>query len=43
MTKTFGTWALRLTGENLTDADYAFRPGYPMPGRSVLSGVAWGF
>jgi len=49
-----GRVALRLTnrqhgpeafvaGENLTDADYAFRPGYPMPGRAVLSGVSWGF
>jgi outer membrane cobalamin receptor len=32
-----------IAGENLTGADYAFRPGYPMPGRSVLSGLAWGF
>jgi hypothetical protein len=24
-------------------ADYAFRPAYPMPGRSVSSGLAWAF
>jgi len=34
---------LFVSGENLTDIDYAFRPGYPMPGRSMLSGVAWAF
>jgi iron complex outermembrane receptor protein len=34
---------LFLAGENLTNADYAFRPGYPMPGRSVLSGMTWAF
>jgi hypothetical protein len=30
-----------LAGENLTHASYAFRPGYPMPGRSVLAGLSW--
>lgn len=34
---------LYVAGENLTDSAYAFRPGYPMPGASVMGGVAWGF
>ena len=34
---------LFLASENLTNADYAFRPGYPMPGRSALSGLTWAF
>lgn len=34
---------LYLAGENLGDADYAYRPGYPMPGTSLLSGVTWSF
>jgi hypothetical protein len=33
---------LYVAGENLTDADYQYRPGYPMPGASVMGGVAWG-
>jgi iron complex outermembrane receptor protein len=32
-----------VAGENLTDSDYQYRPGYPMPGASVMGGVAWGF
>ena len=28
--------------ENLFDADYAYRPGYPMPGTSVQVGVSLG-
>lgn len=28
--------------ENLLDADYAYRPGYPMPGRTVQVGIALG-
>ena len=34
---------LRLTGENLADTEYAYRPGYPMPGRVVLAGLIVGF
>jgi outer membrane cobalamin receptor len=34
---------LFLSAENLTGADYAYRPGYPMPGRSFASGLAWAF
>jgi outer membrane cobalamin receptor len=32
-----------LSGENLTDRDYAYRPGYPMPGINALVGLrfAW--
>jgi iron complex outermembrane receptor protein len=33
---------LYVAGENLTDSDYQYRPGYPMPGASVMGGVAWG-
>jgi iron complex outermembrane receptor protein len=29
--------------ENLTDSPCQYRPGYPMPGASVMGGVAWGF
>ncbi len=32
-----------LAGENLTDGDYAYRPGYPMPGASVMGGLSWVF
>lgn len=32
-----------LSGENLTGAEYRYRPGYPMPGRSVSAGLGWGF
>jgi hypothetical protein len=32
-----------VAGENLTDSTYQYRPGYPMPGVSVLAGIAWGF
>jgi hypothetical protein len=31
------------SGENLTDEDYAYRPGYPMPGRSWMLGLVLGF
>ncbi len=34
---------LYLAGENLTDSEYQYRPGYPMPGASVMGGLAWGF
>jgi iron complex outermembrane receptor protein len=34
---------LYVAGENLTDSDYQYRPGYPMPGASVMGGIAWGF
>ncbi|MFP4420949.1 MAG: TonB-dependent receptor [Desulfococcaceae bacterium] len=30
---------LYLAGRNLTDADYAYTPGYPMPGASVMAGA----
>jgi outer membrane cobalamin receptor len=33
---------LYVAGENLTDSAYEYRPGYPMPGASVMGGVAWG-
>jgi outer membrane cobalamin receptor len=33
---------LYVAGENLTDSAYEYRPGYPMPGASVMAGVAWG-
>ncbi len=29
--------------ENLFDRDYAYRPGYPMPGTSAQIGVRMGF
>jgi len=32
-----------LAAENLTDEDYAYRPGYPMPGRSWMLGLVLGF
>ncbi len=32
-----------LAGENLSASDYAFRPGYPMPGASVMGGLSWPF
>jgi iron complex outermembrane receptor protein len=34
---------LYVAGENLTDGAYEYRPGYPMPGASVMGGLAWGF
>ena len=33
---------LYVAGENLTDSAYEYRPGYPMPGASLMGGVAWG-
>lgn len=30
---------LYLAGENLADEEYEYRPGYPMPGRTVLAGL----
>ncbi|MGD8895980.1 MAG: TonB-dependent receptor, partial [Acidobacteriota bacterium] len=46
VTKTFGTWALRLTGTNLTDAEYLFtQGGRPFrvfkEGRSISLGVSY--
>ncbi len=32
-----------LAGENLTDSEYAYRPGYPMPGASVSGGASLRF
>jgi iron complex outermembrane receptor protein len=32
-----------LAFENLLDADYAFRPGYPMPGTTLMAGIDWQF
>ncbi len=32
---------LFVTGENLTDTDYSYRPGYPMPGATVRGGFIW--
>ncbi len=37
-----GSWGrleLFLAGENLADADYQYRPGYPAPGRVVTGGL----
>lgn len=34
---------LFLAGENLTGSDYAYRPGYPMPGTSVRGGASLRF
>ena len=34
---------LFLAGENLTDSDYAYRPGYPMPGASFGGGASLRF
>jgi len=31
---------LFVAGENLTDTDYEYRPGYPMPGISVFGGMS---
>jgi outer membrane cobalamin receptor len=31
-----------VAGENLTDSDYQYRPGYPMPGTSVMGGLSFG-
>ena len=32
-----------VAGENLTDADYEYRPGYPMPGINGMAGVQFQF
>jgi iron complex outermembrane receptor protein len=32
-----------VAGENLTGSDYAYRPGYPMPGTTVSAGASLGF
>jgi len=32
-----------IAGENLTDEDYEYRPGYPMPGASVMGGITLRF
>ncbi|MFH1154588.1 MAG: TonB-dependent receptor plug domain-containing protein [Pseudomonadota bacterium] len=34
---------LYIAGENLTDADYEYQYGYPMPGTSVMAGVIFIF
>lgn len=34
---------LFVAGENLGDVDYAYRAGYPMPSRNVLTGASWSF
>ena len=36
---------LKLKGSllNLTDEDYAYVKGYPMPGRTVWAGIRWEF
>jgi iron complex outermembrane receptor protein len=38
-----GSPSLFLAFENLLDEDYAFRPGYPMPGTSLMAGIDWSF
>lgn len=38
-----GQLTLFLAGENLTDRDYIYRPGYPMPGRNFCAGLTWEF
>ncbi len=42
-TEAFRRAELRLTVENLGDEEYAYRPGYPMPGRIFLAGLVLGF
>ncbi|MDX2110338.1 MAG: TonB-dependent receptor plug domain-containing protein [Verrucomicrobiota bacterium] len=37
------TTELYLIVENLLDRDYSYRPGYPMPGRTLTGGVRVGF
>jgi iron complex outermembrane receptor protein len=32
-----------ISGENLTDADYEYRPDYPMPGRNGMAGLTLKF
>lgn len=32
-----------IAGENLTDADYEYLPGYPMPGINGMLGVSFVF
>lgn len=32
-----------VAGENLSDVDCAYRPGYPVPGRNALTNVSWSF
>ena len=34
---------LFFAGENLGDVEYAYRSGYSMPGRNLLTGVSWSF
>ncbi len=46
VTRTFGTWALRLTGTNLTDAEYLFTQGGQLQrlfkeGRTISLGVSY--
>jgi iron complex outermembrane receptor protein len=34
-------WEVFLAGENLTDTDYEYLPGYPMPGATGMIGVSF--
>ncbi len=34
---------LRINAENLGNEDYEYRPGYPMPGRTIMAGLVVGF
>lgn len=36
-----GPFELFAAVENLTDSDYEYRPGYPMPGRTWFGGLRW--
>ena len=33
------TGTIFVAGENLTDTDYEYRPGYPMPGINGMAGI----
>ncbi len=37
------TMEVYVAGENLTDTDYEYLPGYPMPGATVMAGVGFEF
>jgi len=41
--KVGGAGEVFLAAENLTDASYACRPGYPMPGINAMAGMNWSF
>jgi len=38
-----GAGEVFLAAENLTDAGYEYRPGYPMPGINAMAGLNWNF